>query len=96
MRSKGHFIEETGGFRIDESPAQFKARVALIRALTTKIKSGKFTEDDLEHLRELKGLPPDEWTLNHLEIVSLAHGHSGVSPVFACGFPVLMYLICPR
>jgi hypothetical protein len=61
MRSKEHFIEETGGYRFDESPAQFEARVALIEALTTKIKSGAFAESDLDHLRELKGLPSDEF-----------------------------------
>ena len=59
------FIQETGGFRIGESPAQFQHRVKEIEALTKKLISGKLSFSQVEGIQtclyELKGLPPDEW-----------------------------------
>lgn len=65
LQSKERFIEETGGFRIGESPEQFQHRVKEIEALTKKLISGKLSFSQVEGIQarlcELKGLLPDEW-----------------------------------
>jgi hypothetical protein len=60
-RSKELFIEATGGFRLGESKAEFMKRCRSIEKLERKVRSGVFTDDELKQLRDLKGLPDDEW-----------------------------------
>ena len=63
LRAKERFIEETGGFRIGESPEQFELRQKEIQALRDKLsKEHKMlTEAEQSRLYELLGLPSDEW-----------------------------------
>lgn len=59
-RTKDQWIEETGGFRLGESPEMFQARVARIQALNEQAKSGKLTAADVDELARLKGRDQDE------------------------------------
>jgi hypothetical protein len=58
--SKDKFIAETGGFAWGE-PQQW--RLAEIKALVKRIRSGKFTEADQRRLCELKGIDFDGYDL---------------------------------
>lgn len=61
--SKEHFIEATGGFRFDETPEEFRARVKEILAIERLIKSCKLRGADLERAQRklcaLKGIDFD-------------------------------------
>jgi hypothetical protein len=62
-RSKEDFIERTGGFRFDESEADFHKRVAEIERLEASFRSGKHGMAELETIQrqlcELKGIDFD-------------------------------------
>ena len=54
-RTKDQWLEETGGFRIGESPEQFKQRTKEIARLKKAIEDGKATPPDVEALAKLVG-----------------------------------------
>ena len=54
-RTKDQWIKETGGFRIGESPEQFKHRTAEIASLRKRIADGKANIPDAEKLAQLWG-----------------------------------------
>jgi hypothetical protein len=58
--SKDKIIAETGGFACGE-PQQW--RLAEIRVLDKRIRSGKFSEEDQRRLCELKGIDFDSYDL---------------------------------
>ena len=60
MTNKGKSIAETGGFVWGE-PQQW--RLAEIKVLEKRIRSGKFTEADQRRLCELKGIDFDGYDL---------------------------------
>lgn len=64
-RSKDEFIERTGGFRIDEPMSLDPSHGARIEELENRLKSGKLSLEEVEKtvtmIRNLKGLPPDEF-----------------------------------
>jgi hypothetical protein len=68
MRSKEAFIEDTGGFRLGESPGQFQQRVNNIQALRKKMRNGKITESERQRLYGLLGLPPDEFDYDGTDV----------------------------
>jgi NifB/MoaA-like Fe-S oxidoreductase len=59
------FIEETGGFRINDAETLTPAHGERIRAIEERIKSGKLSLDEVEEqlqlIRKLKGIVSDEW-----------------------------------
>lgn len=69
-RAKEQWIGRTGGFRIGESPEEFRNRVAEIKKLESLFRSGRIKLDHLEHIQrrlcQLKGIdfdsydPPDD------------------------------------
>jgi hypothetical protein len=63
MTNKEQFIEATGGFRLGESPAQFKKRQAEIGRIERQILSGHFSEKNQRRLCELKGIDFDSYDL---------------------------------
>lgn len=58
-RSKDFWMEETGGFRFFETPAEFTARYRRIQSLRARIHT--LTDAERSELYELLNLPPDEW-----------------------------------
>ncbi len=54
-RTKDQWLENTGGFRIGESPEQFEKRVEEIARIRTAIKDGKAGAADVEKLASLLG-----------------------------------------
>ena len=54
-QTKDQWLKETGGFRIGESPVQFKHRTAEIARLRKKIADGKADIPDVEKLAQLLG-----------------------------------------
>ena len=54
-RAKEQWLEETGGFRIGESPEEFQARAEEIHRLRKLSDEGKASPADLEKLMELAG-----------------------------------------
>jgi hypothetical protein len=63
LRAKEHFIRETGGFRIGESPEQFLKRQKGIKELRDKVtvKGRRLTEGEQSQRYDLLGRPSDEW-----------------------------------
>ena len=59
--SAERFIEQTGGFRLGESPQEFQRRQRTIKTLEKKLIAGKITHAERNALYQLKGLPPDEF-----------------------------------
>ena len=55
------FFEQTGGFRLGESPKDFQRRQRTIKGLEKKLIAGKITQTERNALYQLKGLPPDEF-----------------------------------
>lgn len=58
-RPKDQWLEMTGGFRIGESPEQFKNRQVEIHALRNRIAEGKHTAKDIDRLSHLLGHDQD-------------------------------------
>jgi hypothetical protein len=62
-RTKDDWIERTGGFRVGESPEQFKARVAEIERLEAEFRRPELSGDDREKVQrrlcDLKGIDFD-------------------------------------
>jgi len=52
-RTKNQWLKETGGFRIGESPVQFKHRTTDIALLRKKIADGRADVPDVEKLNRL-------------------------------------------
>ena len=59
-RTKDQWIQETGGFRIGETPEQFQKRVAEISRLRKKIADGGASATDIDVLGALLGTEDDE------------------------------------
>ena len=64
-RTKEQFIEATGGFDITNPPTLSPEHGETIRRLEERLVSGKLSPEGVERtliqIRNLKGLPPDEW-----------------------------------
>lgn len=54
-RTKDQWLEETDGFRVGESPDQFKQRIAAIAQLRKAIEDGEARPSDVELLSKLLG-----------------------------------------
>lgn len=54
-RTKDQWLEQTGGFRFGETPADFQARTARIQELYARRDAGRLTAADVNELAQLLG-----------------------------------------
>ncbi|MGE0109699.1 MAG: hypothetical protein AB7S81_08080 [Bdellovibrionales bacterium] len=54
-RTKDQWIEETGGFRLGETPEQFKKRTLEINNLRAAVQAGTASAEDVNLLAALMG-----------------------------------------
>lgn len=62
-RTRQQWIDETGGFRIGETEAQFQQRAWRIRKIRNDIDKGAATVEDFNELAKLLGTGEDDESL---------------------------------